>query len=125
MDKLEDFKAFVKNHPSLVKFVRSNEMTWQKFYELYDLYGEDANIWKPYLSSTTNEVRNTAATAAGALGVGEIVNWVKNIDLNAIQSGINNVQRVLGVIQELVTKDNNEQPNDVYRPRPLYKHFED
>ena len=41
-----------------------------------------------------------------------------------LQEGIGNVQRVLGVVQDFSKKDNtNEVPK--YKPRPLYKHFED
>ena len=47
--KKEEFKEFVKKNPKLISYVKSNEMSWQKFYELYDLYGEDENIWKDYL----------------------------------------------------------------------------
>ena len=35
---LDNFKKFVKENPKLVNFVRNGDMTWQKFYELYDLY---------------------------------------------------------------------------------------
>ncbi|NLM63246.1 MAG: hypothetical protein GX190_02890 [Mollicutes bacterium] len=125
MDKLDAFKEFVRNNPSLVKYVKSNEMTWQKFYELYDLYGTDENIWKPYLGDNTSEVKTAGAATAGALGVNEIVNWFKAVDLNTIQTGINNAQRVLGVLQDLVSKENEETNKESYRPRPLYKHFED
>ena len=38
MSKLTSFKEFVKNNPSLVKFVKEDKMTWQKFYEMFDLY---------------------------------------------------------------------------------------
>ena len=36
---LSDFKVFVQAHPTLVESVKKGDMTWQKFYELYDLYG--------------------------------------------------------------------------------------
>ena len=44
----EQFKEFVKTKPELATYVENNEMTWQKFYELYDLYGEDETIWRKY-----------------------------------------------------------------------------
>ena len=34
----ENFKIFAKNHPELLDYIKSGEMTWQKFYEIYDLY---------------------------------------------------------------------------------------
>ena len=46
-----------------------------------------------------------------------------NVDLDGLQEGIGNVQRVLGVMQDFTKKDKVDQPT--YKPRPLYKHFED
>ena len=36
----EDFKKFVKKNPRLLRYINNKEMTWQQFYEMYDLYGE-------------------------------------------------------------------------------------
>ena len=38
--KKDDFKNFVRTKPELIKYVKNGEMTWQKFYEIYDLYQE-------------------------------------------------------------------------------------
>ena len=46
METKEKFKDFVKNNPILLKYVKENKMTWQQFYEIYDLYGEDKEAWK-------------------------------------------------------------------------------
>ncbi len=112
--KKDEFKEFVRNNPKLIDYVRNNEMTWQKFYEIYDLYGEDSEIWNKYLNNTTSTTN---------FSLNEFTNWLKNIDLNGLQEGINNVQRVLGVVQDLTKK--NDIPKEEYKPRPLYKHFED
>ena len=123
--KKEEFKEFVKNNPILINYVKSNEMTWQKFYEMYDLYGEDENIWKDYITKK-EEVKSSSATAAlTGLTLSEIVNWFKNVDLDSLQEGIGNVQRVLGVVQDLSKKDSNKESQTTYKPRPLYRHFED
>ena len=49
----------------------------------------------------------------------------KNLDVESIQNGINSVQRVLGLIQEMGSKNKDEVGESEYKPRPLYKHFED
>ena len=49
MTKKDAFKSFVRKNPNLIKYVRTGEMDWQKFYELYDLYGEDETAWSLYL----------------------------------------------------------------------------
>ena len=45
----ESFKMFVRSNPKLLDYVRNNQMTWQKFYEMYDMYGENNSVWDNYL----------------------------------------------------------------------------
>ncbi len=113
MSNITNFKSFVKENPSLLKYVQKGEMTWQKFYEMYDMYGESNDVWNKYLNKE-------ATTATSSF---DFVNWVKNIDMNALQENINSVKRVIGVIQDLGLK--NDSTKSDYKPRPLYKHFED
>lgn len=116
MDKKEEFKLFVKKNPRLIKFIKDGSMSWQKFYEIYDLYGDDNAAWKDYLS-------NIEVTTTSSIGVAEVVNWFKNIDLDGFQDSINSLQRVISVFQDLGVKNNNKK--EEYKPRPIYKHFED
>lgn len=128
--KKDEFKEFVRKNPRLIKFVKNKEMTWQNFYEMYDLYGEDENAWKDYLEVKkeveNNKVENVGKTAITGLTLSEVVNWLKNVDLDGIQEGIGNVQRVLGVVQDFSKKgETTTSAESKYKPRPLYKHFED
>ena len=128
--KKEQFKEFVKKNPRLISYVKNNEMTWQKFYEMYDLYGESEDAWKEYITKEEikKEVTNTAvASGVAGLTLSQVVNWFKNVDLDGLQESIGSVQRVLGVVQDFSKKDNNQSQTNkqVYKPRPLYKHFED
>lgn len=107
MANIDDFKSFVKKNPSLIKHVNNGSMTWQKFYEMYSLYGTDANAWKEYIPTT--------------LGLTDIVNYFKNINLDSVQNGVNNIQRVLGVLGDIKSPKETEE----YKPRPIYKHFDD
>lgn len=116
MNKKDEFKEFVKKNPKLVKYIKDGSKTWQNFYEIYDLYGEDKEAWKEYLP--------VATVAATSVGIADFMNWFKNIDLDTIQNGVNSLQRVLGVVQDLGNKDNTK-PTEEYKPRPMYKHFED
>ncbi len=120
MDKMVEFKAFVKGKPELISYVRSGEMSWQKFYEIYDLYGDQPEVWSSYQKSVSQENKEKVATS---FGLGEFLGWLKTMDLDSVQNGINSMQRVLGVLQDFGNKDNIEKPE--YTPRPLYKHFED
>jgi len=107
----EDFKLFVKKNPKLLNYVNNNEMTWQKFYEMYDMYGEDINIWSKYL----NDKKENKSS--------EFINYFKNINLDQLQESINSIQRVIGVFSDIENKDDTK--NDNYEPKPIYKHFDD
>lgn len=126
MDKKSEFKGFVKEHPRLMNFVKNGEMTWQKFYEMYDMYGMDDSVWSSYLKDTvaTSTSATTTSTTASALSFNDVINWVKGIDLNSVQSGIDNLQRVVGMVQDFTKKDTKPEKEE-YKPRPIYKHFED
>ena len=115
----ELFKEFVKKNPNLIKYVNSNEMTWQKFYELYDMYGEDEKVWNKYLKQEKKDISNLSAATAFT----DFVNFLKTVNLDGLQEGINSVQRVLGIFQDFTKKDNSNK--EEYKPRPIYKHFED
>ena len=112
----ETFKEFVRNNPKLIKFVNNNEMTWQKFYEMYDIYGENNDIWSKYLKE--EKIKETSS-----LGVTDFINFLKTVNLDSLQEGIGNVQRVLGIFQDFTKKDTSEKKEE-YKPRPIYKHFE-
>ncbi len=117
MSKIEQFKEFVQENPVLIEYVKDNKMTWQKFYEMYDLYGADNSIWNEYKS----DLRSAAPTA---LGFAEFFEWLKTIDMNSIQSGLSSIERVIGVIKDF-NKPTESTPKESYKPRPLYKSFED
>ena len=106
----DEFKEFVRSNPSLISYVKSGKKTWQDFYEIYSLYGSDSSVWKEYLD-------------IGSAASVDLFSWLKSIDVDGIQNGISSIQRVLGVFQDLANKEDNDK--EEYKPRPLYKHFED
>lgn len=125
MDKKEAFKVFVRENPSLMRFIKNGEMTWQKFFEMYDMYGTDNSVWNDYLKdAVTTSAATAVAASAPSISFNDVVNWVKGIDLDSVQSGINNIQRVVGMVQDFAKKDSKVEKEE-YRPRPVYKHFED
>lgn len=114
--KLESFKNFVKNNPYLVKYVTNNKMTWQKFYEIYDLYGEDDNIWNDFKKNDTSTSSSNIGNAFK-----EIINLVKGIDLNSVQKALNSLDKAIDAFKGF---NNNENIN-LYQERPKNKYFED
>ena len=115
----EEFKAFVKENPKLIKYVKNGEKTWQNFYEIFNLYGRDKTAWKEYL-----DIPSVTETA-GSVAALDLLSWLKTIDLDSIQNGVASIQRVLGVVQDFTNKEDNTSVKEEYKPRPLYKHFED
>lgn len=121
----EQFKQFVKKNPILIKHITNKEMTWQQFYELYDLYGEEESVWEKYLKTDNKKEAKTEQTTKDASAFADLVAFLKTINLDSLQEGINSVQRVLGVFQDFSNKDPKVEEKKEYKPRPLYKHFED
>lgn len=113
LKKIDEFKEFVKKHTILAEYVKKGSSTWQKFYEMYDLYGSDSEVWKEYLSRpSTSKTESTP----------DLLGFLKNINLDELEENINSIGRVLSVLQDLNAKDDNKPS---YTPRPLYKHFVD
>lgn len=123
MNKKDDFKRFAQAHPELVHYVKSGEMSWQKFYEIYDIYGENNDAWSEYTTS-----RSTNKTQEETASLGGFADKLKNIDMNSIQEHIKTAQKALGLVQELTSKGSEGLGNlakGPQIPRPINKFFED
>lgn len=124
MSKKDEFKAFARLHPELVSSVKSGEMSWQKFYEIYDIYGDNNEAWKDYIREvpTNNSSSDFSSSVAG------LADKFKNIDMSSVQEHIKTAQKALSLVQELTTKGSEgvtSLNNGPITPRPLNKFFED
>ena len=110
--KKDSFKEFAKSHPELINYLKNNkDMSWQKLYEIYDIYGEDESIWEPYLKNNNSNITDV----------------IKNIDTKKVQEHIGTAQKALNLIQELTTKGG-ETISSIKGPsipRPITKFFGD
>lgn len=122
MDKKEEFKAFVRENPFLIQYIREGKKTWQDFYEMYDLYGEDEDAWGKLLNE---ESKSTAKNDSRGGYLEELVKMAKNVDVNKVQEGISSLQKTLGLFGELFAAKGEGSGKKEYNPRPLYKRFED
>ncbi len=107
----ESFKKFIRTKPELVEYVTNGEMTWQKFYELYDIYGEDNNIWDKYQKKST-------------IKVSELIN---KFNPEILQKHLESAQKALDVFSEFATKGTENLTNNI-KPnieKPLNKFFGD
>ena len=107
----EQFKEFVKTKPELSDYVSNNEMTWQKFYELYDMYGDDETIWNKYPAKEKRKVSD----------------FINNFDPESLEKHIDSAQKALNFISELTTKGEENISNIIKptSPRPITKFFGD
>lgn len=122
MAKKEEFKAFASKHPELVHLVKSGSTSWQKLYEIYDIYGEQDAAWKEYFTKEET-------LKANDYSIKSFTDKLKNIDFNSIQEHINTAQKALGIVQELTSKGVGAKTGDIMKsvtePRPINKIFED
>lgn len=126
MTNIDSFKLFVKENPNLITYVRNGDMSWQKFYELYDLYGEDDSVWKDYIikKDIRKETGNvTTNSNISSNSFSNIFDMVKNIDTDKLQSGITSMQKAIGLFSEMLAKDKSDV--NTYTPRPIYRKFDD
>ncbi len=110
---IDEFKKFVRENPHLINYVKSNKMTWQQFYEIYDLYGPNDNIWNDFKDNSSQD--NITSTIKG------IVNLVKGIDLKSIQKALTSLDKAIEAFKGFNSNENNE----IYQERPKNKFFED
>ena len=113
MSNLDNFKLFIKGNPSFASYIKDGSMTWQKFYELYDMYGEDSPVWDEY-----KQEKKKGTT------LNDVINLAKNIDMNKLQDGVNSLSKAVGLFSDLfVNKGTNG--TSAYKPRAVYRRFED
>lgn len=115
---LENFKSFVKTKPELINYVRKKEMSWQEFYNIFELYGPNNSIWDKY----TEAIKEATST----FSFKDILGTIKNIDMTELQKGIGSLQKGIGYLQDMVSKrDDITRKTSSYEPRPIHKHFDD
>ncbi len=106
------FKEFVRKNPHLADYVINNKMTWQQFYEIYDLYGAEDSIWNNFRNKEDNISNPT---------IKDILSLIKGIDLKTVQKALTSINKAIDVFKNF----NNKEDNTIYEERPKYKYFED
>ena len=114
MSNIENFKTFVKSNPTFASHIKDGSMTWQKFYELYDMYGEEESVWKEY-----REQKKKSTT------INDVISLAKNIDIDKLQEGVNSISKAVGLFSDLLSNNKTSSNVDTYKPRAVYRRFED
>ena len=114
MSNLDNFKLFIKNNPTFASYIKDDSMTWQKFYELYDMYGEDSSVWDEY-----KKEKKKSTT------LNDIVNMAKNIDMDKLQDGVNSLSKAVGLFSDIFANRSSSNNTNTYKPRAVYRRFDD
>lgn len=125
MTKIDNFKSFVRKNPNLITYVREKNTSWQEFYELYDLYGEDPTIWNKYLNKEEKKIEEQTTSTSNTNPLNNILTMAKNIDADKLQDGLSSIQKAVDLFGGLLVKDNGTSTKSDYLPRPVYKRFDD
>jgi len=108
---------FARNHPELANSVLKGNTTWQQLYELYEIYGENHSVWNSYFQPSVSDSISSSTTT-----IKDFVNTFKNLDMDSVQKGITNIQKTIGLLQDIGIGNRKEIP---YEAKPIYKRFED
>lgn len=102
MDKLEEFKAFVKDKPYLALKVKEGTFSWQTLYETYDIFGKDHEFFK---DDSKNDIKdennsNNSFSNSGTDNINKLFTQLKKVDTKKISDGLENVKKIVGLIDE-------------------------
>ena len=115
MNKLDEFKEFIKNHRHVFKLIETKKYTWQELFERYDIFGPDDKLFKEEsnededISSSNKEEENQRSSSkVNENTTNNIFDTIAGIDVNKISDGLNGMKKILNILNE-VTKPE-EQP---------------
>ncbi|WP_108669814.1 YlbD family protein [Peribacillus acanthi] len=107
-EAVEEFKHFVKKHPSLISEVRKGKTTWQELFEEWYLLGEESAKWKSFESEvavTTEQKKGNDDTAENKSDfLSNILGTFKNMDINQIQQHVSSLSQALGAISGVISQ---------------------
>lgn len=101
MDQIAAFKQFIRTMPKASEAVHDGLYTWQELYELYDLYGENHEVWKKFSS----EKSTPKASGSTNFDLSSLVALLKTVDVDALLSSMQGLEKVLGIAAALFDKD--------------------
>ncbi len=105
MTKKDEFKIFASKNKYLANAVNSGKTTWQKLFEMFDIYGEESDIWNSFkIFKEVKEEKNLSST------VKNVIDNIKKIDVDKLEENIGSLQKALGFLEEIVvTKDSKKE----------------
>ena len=101
MDKLEEFKNFIKDKPYLANKVKDGVFSWQTLYETYDLFGKEHDFFKDDNVVIENEnIENEDRAINSGDTINKVLKQLQKVDTKKISDGLDNVKKIIGLIDE-------------------------
>ena len=122
MNKLEEFKTFVKNNPRLIDKVQSSEYSWQQLYETYDIYGESHPLF-----SNRPKNENVLKKEPSQDYINKTISLFKNIDMDKISENLQSLKKVIGAIGEITSLNDTKSDTQTssFPKKNNYKRYND
>lgn len=121
MDKLEEFKLFVKDKHYLANKVKDGTYSWQTLYETYDMFGPDHEFFKEEVNVNQNIENNNTSTDDSS-SINKIFNQIKKVDTRKISDGLENVKKIVGLIDEFRPSVSSSSKLATSRIKPFRKY---
>lgn len=118
MDKLEEFKIFVKDKPYLANKVKDGTFTWQTLYETYDIFGKDHEFFK----DDSKDKEEPSSSNEPTDNVNKLINNLKKVDTKKISDGLENVKKIVGLIDEFRPNISSSSKLATSRIKPFRKY---
>ena len=111
---VQDFKAFVREHPYIMAEVRQGSKTLQGIYEEWTILGPNHEQWTQFaadyseqVGGSTEEPQSTSkqeqkGTAQATEVMGQLMNMVKSMNVQDLQNHLSQFSSVLGNVQTLI-----------------------
>ncbi len=103
MNKVEEFKAFVKDHPLLKDEVKNKIRTWQNIYEEWFFDNSDSS-WSKYKKkeeikqeTKDKEEEETVKASSTDEMLKTIMGYVKKVNPDTINKSIDSIQKIMGL----------------------------
>ena len=98
MDKLYEFKQFVKDKHFLANKVKDGTYSWQTLYETYDMFGQEHEFFKDENKKEESNEEKETTTSNDPLN--KVLSGLKKVDTKKISDGLDNVKKIVGLIDE-------------------------
>jgi len=131
MDKFDEFKEFCKDKTYLLDKVKKGETTWQDLFEIYDIYGPEAEQLKEKTESekeSTEEIEESSTEEeapkeekAKKEGLGGILEMLSGFDPDKLSDSLNSVKKIIAVLSEVTKPEENEYVTKRKMSRPYQR----